>query len=345
MPTLDVFRSDAFGTVSLTTAIDKLPFVPSKLNATFKKQGVTTTTVMVEERHGKLMIVPTAARGSMANVMSGKRRQARTFAVPHIPLNGTVLADDVQGVRAFGSEDEVEAVAELVNDKLADLKQALELTKEWHRIGAVKGIVLDADGSSVIYDFFDEFEIDPYTVEFDFSGTLPDASQDIKLKCAQIKRHVGDSLGATPFTGLMAICGKNMFDKLTSCAEVRKAYDRYQDSSFLRVAQARTDAGFEYADITWVEYRGTVGTTQFFDEDEIRIIPTGVPDLFTETYAPAPFMETVNTKGLPFYAKQKPLDWDLGVELHVETNPLMMCTRPAALTLVTDQAGSGSADD
>ena len=88
---------------------------------------------------------------------------------------------------------------------------------------------------------------------------------------------------------------------------------------------------FEYAGIIFEEYRGKIGTQDFIPASEARFFPVGVPDGFIEYYAPAPFMETVNTPGKPWYAKMQNMDFDVGVELHANSNPLLLPTRPETL--------------
>jgi hypothetical protein len=55
-------------------------------------------------------------------------------------------------------------------------------------------------------------------------------------------------------------------------------------------------------------------------------------------YAPADYIETVNTKGMPRYAKQYPMPNDKGVNLEVQSNPLCYCVRPN--TLVQGKRGA-----
>jgi hypothetical protein len=57
----------------------------------------------------------------------------------------------------------------------------------------------------------------------------------------------------------------------------------------------------------------------------------GVPDLFITRFAPADYVETVNTIGLPRYAKQIPMRNGKGIELEVQTNPINLCTQPGVL--------------
>jgi hypothetical protein len=333
---LDVFNGDAFNTVSLTTAINKLPYAPGRLGqmGLFGRRGITTLVAVVEERHGVLMLIPTAARGTMPNVWGSKDREARAFPLPHLPLNAAVMADDVQGVRAFGSDNAVEGVATLVNDKLAVLKQSHEITHEYHRIGAIQGVVLDADGSSELYNFFTEFSISESTVTFDFTG-------EVKLQALEVIRTIEDALGATPYRGVVAMCGNNFFDSLVTATGVKDAFDRWNSGAFFRDQQ--NQKGFDYAGIRWENYRGSVGSVDFIDTDTARFFPTGVPGLFEEVAGPANFIETVNTVGKPYYAKQERMKFDVGVELHTQSNVLLMCTRPAVLIKgETSSSSSGS---
>ena len=79
--------------------------------------------------------------------------------VPHIALEDTILADEVQNVRAFGSESMLEGVQAVVNQRMSEMATKMDATLEHLRIGAIKGQILDADGSAVIYDLFTEFGV------------------------------------------------------------------------------------------------------------------------------------------------------------------------------------------
>src|SRR5262245_34691996 len=104
MPTLDVFNNDAFSLRSLTAAILKAPYKPGRLGelGLFSESGITTTTVQVEEQDGQLTLIPTTPRGGPSDAIGGTLRTMRAFTVPHLQRESTIIADQVQGVRAFG---------------------------------------------------------------------------------------------------------------------------------------------------------------------------------------------------------------------------------------------------
>jgi Phage major capsid protein E len=87
------------------------------------------------------------------------------------------------------------------------------------------------------------------------------------------------------------------------CRELDRPASLAQGQSELRVVgQAR--GSFEYAGILFEEYRGRVGSVDFTDASKAYFFPVGVPGLFRQYNAPADFVETANTIGLPRYAKQ-----------------------------------------
>ena len=330
---LDVFNTNAFNTVSMTAAIEKAPFQPTRLGklGLFKVKGISTLSVAIEEKQGKLSLLLNKARGTMPIVQAPPAQNVRTFPVFHFPVNDAVMADEVQGVRVFGSEDQLETVTAKVNEKLASMRQNLELTFEWLRIGAVTGNVLDGDASTVLYNLFTEFGLTQTNVNFTFSsGTF-----SVRGAVLTVIRAMEDALGMTSYTGITALCGDQFFDSLISHASVAGAYEKWQVGTS-QIPMSMRDPneqreGFDFAGVTWINYRGAIGGTRFIATDKCRFFPTGVMDLFHAYFAPAPFVETVNTIGKPIYAKQEVMRFDTGVELHANSSPLFICTRPQVL--------------
>lgn len=324
MTILDVFSGNAFNSLSLTTAMNKLPYKPGRLGAMglFRRVPITGLAAVIEEQQGKLALVPNLPRGVQTTLNPRGVRNIRTIRTAHLPLNDAILADDVQGVRAFGSESEVQSVAEIVNERLMSMRQNLEVTTEYHRIGAIRGIVLDADGTTEILDLFDEFGITEEVVTFIF-GT-----DDMKTKAMEVITVIEENLGATPYEHIHAIAGAAFYADLIGDPTVKTAFELQNSNAFAREQQRR---GFVFGDITWEPYRGKIGSVDFIPADQARFFPVGVPDLFQEIYAPANFVETVNTPGKPVYAKQERMEFDLGVKLHSQSNPLTICTRPGIL--------------
>lgn len=329
MPSMDVFTNDAFSTRSLTAAINKLPHQPTRIRdlGLFSEKGVRTTTVMVEEKSGTLSLIPFTPRGGESDKVGQDKRTMRPFTVPHLQREATILADEVQGIRAFGSETDLQSVEQLVNERMATLRAMHDVTLEWLRMGALKGQILDAD-LNVYYNLFTEFGLSQQIETFTFSSD----TEDVRGHCIAALRKIDSALGAATYRSARAFCSATFFDALVSHAMVRDSL-KYQESQALR---ADLRKGFEFGGITFEEYRGKVGAIDFIDDDEAYLFPEGAVTengpLFQTWFAPADFEETVQTIGLPLYAKQaRDLEFNRYTKLHTQSNPLPICLIPSAV--------------
>lgn len=342
MPSLDVFRSDAFSVVSLTDAINKAPYKPGRIGALglFRERGITTTTAMIEERRERLSLIQTTPRGSGGDAPENLRRKMRSLVVPHLERADKVYAEEVQNVRAFGSESETQSVQALVAERLAELRAMHEVTLEYHRVKALQGIILDADGSTLL-DLFDAFDVVQQTAMLDLSA-------NVRSQIVAVQRQSESALGGEPITGYRAICGDTFFDLLIDSSDVKDSL-KYQESALLR---GDLRSGFEYGGITWENYRGKLSAdladpddeakdvdgdsvTPFVPDGEAHVFPVG-PNIYATYFAPADYLETVNTVGLPVYAKQAvDTKWNKFVEIQTQSNPLCLVKRPRSLVKVT----------
>ena len=118
---LDVFKSDAFHFTKLVAAINLIPYVPTRLGSLglFSQEGVSTLTVAIEMQNNVLTLVPTAARGTSGAVKTLQPRNVRDFRTSHLPQRVAIMADEVMGLRAFGSETEEEVAMRRLTAKAA----------------------------------------------------------------------------------------------------------------------------------------------------------------------------------------------------------------------------------
>ncbi|GHU19497.1 minor capsid protein E [Alphaproteobacteria bacterium] len=327
------FENSAFDMTSLTASLNLLPNMYGKLESLklFPQKSVRTRNICVEEKNGVLNLLPTQMPGSPATLGTQGKRKMRSFTIPHIPHDDVILPEEVQGIRAFGSETELQAMANVVTDHLQTMRNKHAITLEHLRMGALKGYILDSDGST-LYNLYDEFEIAPKVVSFALGTT----TTDVKRKCLEVVRHVEDNLRGEFMSGIHCLVSPEFFDALTSHSKVKEAYELWQEGSALR-NDMRT--GFTFAGITFEEYRGQAtdmngNVRRFIAANEGHCFPTGTAETFVTYFAPADFNETVNTLGLPMYAKQCPRKFDRGTDLHTQSNPLPMCLRPGVLVKV-----------
>lgn len=326
---LDVFNDSAFDLAELTKAINLIPYRPTRIGSLgwFGSEPISTTSIAIEMQDEVLTLVPVGARGAPMPVKNLPRRNIRNFNTVHLPQRVQLYADEVQNLRAFGKQSEVELGMARLSRKLAVARRDLDLTIEFQRIGAVKGQILDADGSTVLLNLFTEFGVTQQTHDM----VLDSDTTKVATKCTEVLRKMEDKLGGTMMSGARALCSPEFFDALVGHPAVVETY-KYQQGATLRTDRR---SGFEFGSIWWEEYRGQVGATRFIEANAAYVVPEGVPDLFVTHYAPAPYMETVNTDGLPFYAKREMMDFDKGVDVETQSNPLHLNTRPNAVVKVT----------
>lgn len=334
MASMDIFRSDAFSMVSLLQAIETVPYVPQFLGSLniFASEGVRTRSVGVEMRDGELKLIPTTPIGSPLPQLVDNRRNIRDLRTQRLAKGSTIYAEEVQGIRAFGSDSELLQVQTEVARHMARLKADMELTWEHMRLGAIQGVLTDAD-DSVIFDFFDEFEVaQPAEVSFDF-GTLTEGQVRTKVESEIVRPMIRAAKGAfTPGSRIIALVGDDFWDELVNAPEVRQSYLNYEAAASLREATAFST--FRFAGVDWINYRGTDdGSTIAIAADEAKFFPSNAPGLFKVAWGPGEFNDTVNVPGVPL----RPLvlldasGRNAFTTVEVYSYPLFLCTRPLVL--------------
>jgi hypothetical protein len=339
---LEIFTNNAFGITSLTLAMNQLPYIPGLIGDLnlFTENRLNTTTTTIEVRGQRLALVPERPRGAPPTADVRDPSALRAFAVPHFPVRSSIYADSVQNVRAFGTEDQLETVMGVVNEHERRLGQRLDLTQEYLRLGAVKGLITtaaDRDTGAPLqqYDLFNAFGVNAQALlnwPIIGAGNAGDASAwagQLTALVNDLGRKMADAISGGMYQRIHGIAGKTFFDAFSMHPERRQPYIAIQAATVLEIAQLGSTAIFK--DVTIQEYRGQVGNIKFVEDDKCYFFPVGAPDLFLELYAPADYMDAVNSVALPRYAMLWPMDYDKGVELEAQMNVLPLCTQPRTL--------------
>lgn len=329
---IDILQNDAFKSAALTAAVNKIDFVPGRAGEVAfvgTGEGIATTTAQIEVSGETLSLVQSQVRGAPVQHINGNKRSVKSVAVPHIPLESTIRADEIQNVRDFGSENLISGATNVINQRLAKMTNMLDLTVENLRLGALKGRVLDADGSELV-NLYSTFGVaEPAQTNF----ALGTATTEVRTKCSGVIRAMKKAAKMSlPSTArIHAFAGANFFDALLEHPSVKGVYDGYQMAE-RRLGASYVHGIFEFGGIFFEEYQGSDDGAVGIDSNEVRFFFADAPGVYAEYYAPGDFMEAVNTIGLPRYAKMAADDrFNRYVELHVQTNPLPICLRPATL--------------
>lgn len=334
MAMLDPFLTEnAFEMGSLTAAINILPNNYGRLRemGLFPPSYMATRTVYVEEKNGVLSLLKTYPVGAPAQKAEREKRVVRSFKIPHIPYEDTLTAQDFEGIRAFGSENQMMALNSLVNERLQAMRNNHAITLEYLRIGALKGIIYDADGST-LYNLYNEFVIKPKKIDF----VLGTSTTNVKAKCYEVKRWIEDHLLGEIMSGVHVLVHKDFFDALIGHDTVK---EHYLSWSAAQIFKGDMRTRFDYGGITFEEYNGTSsyqGTPKPFFTSKYGIaFPLGTNDTFRTIFAPPSFLSTAGIPyNQPVFAKSVRSTDDRHIDLITESNPLPICMRPGVLVEV-----------
>ncbi|QZP06802.1 major capsid protein [Caenibius sp. WL] len=336
MAHMDIFNDDAFSLVTMTEAIEDIPNVPTflgNLNLFGDGEGVDTDIVSIERKGMTLELIKTSPRGTEPPMAKTDKRKMVNFNIPRVAKSDQLFAREIANVRAFGTESDLETVAQKVLEKQKKLLTEHALTMEFHRLGAIQGILLDADNTP-IYNYFTEFNIaQPTEIDFDLDAASP-VEGDLLKKIAAAKRTAIRAMGAAYVPGVtqfLWLCGDTFFDQFTTHADVWKTYLNWEAASNLR--DGKVFSSFRFGECEWHNYQGTddnstvaIGTTK------CQLVIRNAPGFYRRYNGPGEELELVNTIGRPIYSQlvrdPKRNQW---VQPEIFSYPLHLPTKPGAL--------------
>jgi hypothetical protein len=270
MASLDVFNQDPFTTIQLTTAIERVPYLPMGIDSLglFEPKPIRSKVAMVEQRQGILQVLPFSDRGAPRTERTTELRTARHFNVPHIGMADTLYAEEIAAIREFGSETELMQVQKELGRRLVGptgLRSNILYTLEYHKLAAIQGLLLDSDGE-VRFNWFNEFGISqPTEIVFNFANLqseyISSGIAALRPLCNQLVRNMKRGAQGAWIEGrsrAAALCGDAFFDALISNPEVRGTYLNWMQAVELR--QNLAFEVFNWGGIDWVNYRGSDDT-------------------------------------------------------------------------------------
>jgi hypothetical protein len=326
---INPFDAGGYTLAEMTQAINILPNIYTRLGemGLFRFEGVTQRSVIIEQAEGVLNLLPTVPLGGPATVANRDTRSMRSFTVPWIPHDDVITPQDIQGVRGFGVADAADPLATVMERKLTRMRAKHAQTREYMEVNALRGIVKDGAGTT-LYNYFTEFGLAQLSVDF----VLGTAGTSVQGKVRDVLRKVETELKGETMTGVLALVAPEFFDKLISHAKVEDAY-KYYSSTGAQLLREDTRRRFPFAGMIFEEYNATVtlstGSTEtLVPAGEGLAFPMGTMDTFVTYGAPANLIETVNTMGLPIYARQIARTDGSAIDVKTEASVLPVNKRP-----------------
>jgi hypothetical protein len=337
MARINVFDDDAFSMETLLASLENVDYKPQFLGSLnlFESRPVRTRVVSVESRDNELALIQTTPIGAPPKQLDMSKASVRNFNTVRLAKQSRIMSEELQGIRAFGTESELAQVQTEVARRLARLTADMELTWEHHRLGAVQGILLDADGST-LFNYFTEFGVaQPAAVNFPF-GTAAAGEIRPLIESEIVRPIIRAAKGAfTQGSRIIGLAGDDFWDELVNHVDVRTQYLNWEAAASLRDATAF--GTFRYAGVDWINYRGTDdGSTVAIDSDEAIFFPDAA-GVFEVAWGPAEMMSAVNQPGVPLRPLVLPdkSGRDAFVDIDVYSYPLFLCKRPLTLRRAT----------
>lgn len=304
------------------------PYTPRQLDTLgmFSKKSIIGNFYQVEMENGKVSLLPTKQRGTsdMTNI-SGTKKHRRVVETPHIPASFSVVAGDLANVQG-GSMDE--AFASILAGRMIQARENYSATWEYHRVNAIKGIVLDSDGTELfnVYDFLGVSQ-----------QTQTLTVGDIGPGCDTLKETILDGLGNVGSSGVLVLCGKDFFDAVRNDEDVIANKNNVLPGTF--ASDSFVYSSFEYRGVIFMRYRGMVGSTPYIANNKGHAIPLGVADAFEHVDSTADTMSEIGKPGKEIVFTEEKLPFDAGVQFRLQSNRLTLPTRPSALVELTIDTG------
>lgn len=336
--TLDIFNQDAFSAISLTAAIQRNPFLPSMLGSMniFDPEPIRTTALTVEERDGKLVLIPFSERGTQGAQRTTEKRKRRYFDVPRLMHSDTIYANELQNIVQFGDTTVLMQLQQEVDRRMngpTGLNANLDYTEEYLRLAAIQGLLLNPGDGSIWYNWFDEFQRSQ-AVEVPFNLSAQTANSLRPLINGIVRGMARRSQGAfTSTTRVIGLCGDACYDSFVNHPDVIRTFLNWNEAADLRGTTGAAFTSFPFAGIEWVNYRGSDdNATIKIADDKVKFFPVGAPGVFKKAMAPGESFEWINTPGQPRYV-QPIVDRDRNQwwKMEAYAYPLYICTRPEVL--------------
>lgn len=320
-----------FEVVDLTEELNLIPNTWGLINemGIFRGEGVTQHTINVEATSDTLSVIGDTVRGVRNNVNKDDTRSIYAFSIPHFPLDDQVTPQDLQGKRAYGS-DQADTEAAVVARKLARIRRNHAVNSEAAKAFALTTGGIYAPNGTVVGNYYTSFGITRKEVDF----VLGTSTTEVPAKSEEVIAHIQDNqLSGETVSSVTVLCSPEFFGKLIAQAGVKDAYRYY--SSTQEPLRNRLGSGvyrrFSHAGLDYIEYRGSYNGTRLIPAGDAYAFPMGTMDTFISYYSPANKMALVNTIGQEAYVFQYRDPKDEGLLLQSESNQIHLVRRPATV--------------
>jgi hypothetical protein len=324
-----------FAVQDWTEELQMVPNIRTPLSdlGIFRQEAISQTTVAFEQTFGTLGLIGDVTRGGSVLANKDESRKIHTYQVPYHKVIDYLTQADVQGQRAYGSADQADTKAAVLERKMIRMKRSALMTEEYAKFYALtQGKIWSPNGTVAHNSFYADFGVTRKEVAFD----LTNATTDVIAKVEEIIAHIQDnSLSGDTYTGVVALCSPEFFSALIAQAGVKEAYKFY--SSTQEPLRNRLGGNttlyreFVYAGCLFREIRDGVNGQRFIPANDAYFVPTGTEDTFISYVAPSSKLNLANTLGENQYLWVYPDFKGEKEEMELEFSHVHLLRRPQAV--------------
>lgn len=297
--------SNNFEVEDWTLELKMVPNIRTPLSdyGIFKEESISQTVASFEQTLGTVGLISDSFRGAQVYANKDESRIIHSYVVPYFKQVDYLTAEDIQGVRAYGSADQAETLAAAMDRKLRRMKNSALMTREYARFYAItQGKIWSPSGAVPHDSFYTDFNVTRKEVDF----ALSTSTTDIMSKIDEIIKHIQDNAFSNdPFSGVVAFCSTEFFSALISHPKVVSAYQYYsssQEPNRNRVGGATAlYREFIYGGCIFREINDNVNGSRFLPQNEAYFLPMGSSDTFVTYVAPGNKIQMANTLGEEMY--------------------------------------------
>lgn len=319
----------------------------------FPSEGMAQRVVEISMRDDLIVVLASDAPGAAGQMIERDTEGSVFVGIPHFPMKDAIKPEDLQGLReVLGSQRVTKTFDRELAKILKRIRYSHDATREFIRIGALKGLVKDGKGKTLL-DLFTKFGVTKKVIYFNLSSS----TQSIIDKCQEVFDYYAENLKGEAMSSIEVKVSGEFFSALIQHPKVEKFWLQTQNAQALATISNRTNiAGnawgrrFEFGQLVFQEYKGFMPLRQpdgqilsarIIEAGKGHAYPVGTQNVFRTFDGPVHHIDKVNQvpEGEVFMTS-KVLDHGDGVELRSQSNMIALAKRPDLLVELDMGAGS-----
>ena len=168
--------ANAFEVQDYTSELSIIPNSWTLLNdaGLFSDVPLSTYTATFEEVNKTFGLVGDQFRGAKPQANSDSTRKIRSYNVPFFPQTDALKVEDIQGKRAYGTQDAAETTGAVLARKMERINKNFDVTLEVARFKTLTSLDLYAPNGTMAGNFATDFNVVQTVVDFDLTNAAAD---------------------------------------------------------------------------------------------------------------------------------------------------------------------------